>query len=537
LGGALVIAFLLRFASTYSTVLVPSSGGTYTEGMAGAPSTVNPVLCQFNAVDRDLSALIFRGLTRITGQQQIVPDLATGWKVSEDGRAYTFTLDASARWQDGAPVTADDVVYTIGVMQDSAFPGLPYLSDLWRAVEVQRVDTQTVAFQLKMAYAPFLDYTAIGLLPSHLLGAVKSADLARHPFNTAPVGTGRFAMESLDADQAVLRCVTPDNGKKPLYDHLVIRFYSDSAAVVSALERGEVDGVSPVPLANLPEVMSLPSVKLYVATQPELTWVIFNTGDSILASQGVRRALRLATDRQKLIDSALQGQAEPVYGPILPESWAFSPVVEGPATDPANAKAGLEGAGWKAGPDGARTKDGVPLQITLTYPDDSTMQAVATEIARQWGEVGVRVQLEPATLAMLASERLRPRTFQAVLYRWIEIPPDPDPYPFWHSTQTTDEGQNFSRLTSRKIDEMLEEARLTSNMARRKELYAAFQQILVDEVPGVFLYRPMFAMAVSERVKDVQIGPLAAPADRFASFWSWYVTERRVIAADATQAK
>lgn len=532
LGGALVIAFLVRFASTYSTVVVPASGGTYTEAMAGTPECVNPLFCEFNSVDRDLSALVFRGLARVSPRMNVVPDIASEWRISPDGLTYTFTLTPEARWHDGAPVTADDVVYTISTIQDPAFSGPPYLAELWREVVVSRVDARTVSFTLAQPFAPFLDYTTIGLLPAHLLAKVPCAELPRHAFNTAPVGNGPFILDSLDSERAVLR-PDPDSPQKGRFDKLTIRFYPDTATALGAYERGEVDGISEVLPRDLSRAAAIKSLQLYTATEPEVTWVILNMSDATISTQGVRLALAEAVDRQKLIDSALGGQGVPVYGPLLPESWAYSSIVERQTYDPTQSRETLKATGWKPQADGTRVKDGVRLEVTLTYANDPEMQALASEIARQWQAVGVRVRLDPVSLSVLASERLRPRTFQAALYRWIDVPPDPDPYPFFHSTRVIAEGQNFSCMSIRAADELLEEARVSSDQDHRRELYVRFQQIFAEQVPGIFVYRPVYTMAVSDKVRGVQIGPLVSPSDRFASFHQWYVTERRVIVADA----
>ncbi|MCS7062141.1 MAG: ABC transporter substrate-binding protein, partial [Anaerolineae bacterium] len=105
LGVAAVGVVLSQLLLPRSTVIVPDVGGTYVEGVAGAPQYINPLLCQLHDEDRDLCSLVFVGLTRFNETGEVVPELASSWEISPDGITYTFKLRQDARWQDGQPVT------------------------------------------------------------------------------------------------------------------------------------------------------------------------------------------------------------------------------------------------------------------------------------------------------------------------------------------------------------------------------------------------------------------------------------------------
>ena len=139
-GIAMTLAFLSFLSFSRTTITIPDVGGVYVEGVAGAPQFINPLLAQYNQVDQDLSALIFNGLTRIDGEGELKPDLAESWQVSEDRLIYVFKLRQDLRWQDGEPFTAADVLFTIGLMQDPEFPGVPYLHQLWATVVAEQLD-------------------------------------------------------------------------------------------------------------------------------------------------------------------------------------------------------------------------------------------------------------------------------------------------------------------------------------------------------------------------------------------------------------
>jgi peptide/nickel transport system substrate-binding protein len=129
---------------------------------------------------------------------------------------------------------------------------------------------------------------------------------------------------------------------------------------------------------------------------------------------------------------------------------------------------------------------------------------------------------------------LRSRQYEALLGGWGALPPDPDPYPHWHSSQASEDGQNYTSYINDDTDIMLEEARRVTDRARRAELYGDFQQVFVEDVPALLLYQPVYNYAVDEKVRGVQIGPMIESSDRFRTVSQWYIAVRRVILSEAT---
>ncbi|TMD52419.1 MAG: hypothetical protein E6I83_08910, partial [Chloroflexi bacterium] len=223
----------------------PAYGGTYVEGVAGVPQYLNPVIAATD-VDQDVARLAFSGLTRYDRAGAIVPDLASAFHTESDGRIWTFDIREDATWHDGQPVTADDVVFTVRLLQDRGYVG-PY-SDAFRGVTVDKISMRTVRFALPDVYGPFADSTTVPLLPTHLLGNVPYAELSRQPFNASPIGTGPFRVTEVDGRQVVLLRnddfyrTRPARGR-PYLDKVILRFYPDQSDALLALSRGEVDGV------------------------------------------------------------------------------------------------------------------------------------------------------------------------------------------------------------------------------------------------------------------------------------------------------
>ena len=125
----------------------------YREGIIGSPSSITPLTARTQA-DRDLSRLVFSGLVARGPDSTYVPDLASSWTVDSSGKTWTFSLRPGAQWQDGTPVTADDVVFTVGLLKDPAYRGP--LASSWREVTVARIDAETVQFSLASPLAGFL---------------------------------------------------------------------------------------------------------------------------------------------------------------------------------------------------------------------------------------------------------------------------------------------------------------------------------------------------------------------------------------------
>src|SRR5438046_1237886 len=227
----------------------PAYGGTYVEGVAGVPQYLNPVIAATD-VDQDVARLAFSGLTRYDRAGAIVPDLASAFHTESDGRIWTFDIREDATWHDGQPVTADDVVFTVKLLQDRGYVG-PY-SDAFRGVTVDKISMRTVRFALPDVYGPFADSTTVPLLPAHLLSNVAYSDLARQPFNVHPVGSGPFRVSEVDGRQVTLIrnssfYRTRPARTSPYLDRVIPRFYPDESEALLALSRGEIDGVGGLP--------------------------------------------------------------------------------------------------------------------------------------------------------------------------------------------------------------------------------------------------------------------------------------------------
>lgn len=521
--GLVLVARLVVAVTTATTSeVVPAPGGVFVEGLAGQPGWLSPLLAPGNPCDRDIGALVFSGLTKRDENGGISPDLATSWQISADTRTYTFTLRIDARWHDGAPVTADDVVYTVAALQSSTPGATPWLASLWRGVSAEKLSTHSVRLTLPAPYAPFMEYTTVGLLPAHILQGTGDDGLDR--YNARPIGTGPYLVSERNRLHTVLTAF--DAYPAPMIPRLEFVYYPDHTTALRALAAGQVNAVAGVTPADVPSLAGH-SITTYWAPRASQAMVYFNLSLPFFEDAATRRALAAAIDRTALVNTALAGRARPATSIYLSTSWAATPTPA--ATSGLTASAMLDAAGWiDTDRDGVRERHGVKLEFGLLTPSDATHVEIATAIARAWTALGAAVDVQMTDAQTLSTDYIQPRRFEALLVEWADLPQDPDPYEFWHSSQAAGPGLNLSGFASQTADEIMEQARQTGDQAQRKALYARVQAIIADLVPAVPLYEPFFGYAVSDSVKQVRLGFISEPADRFRYSGEWYLQTRTI---------
>jgi len=536
LGVVLIVVLLGYVAYTTTTVIVPDVGGTYVEGVAGRPSYINPLLCQYNQVDQDLVSLIFSGLTDINERGEIVPSLAREWDVSDEGVVYTFYLRRDVVWHDGEPFTGADVLFTVEAIQDEDYQGPPELAEQWRTVEAAKINDYTLTFTLQAPLATFLDFTTIGVLPQHVLSNVPASELPKDQFNVRPVGTGMFKIGEVSGDYVILDAHPDYYGDQPALSKIEFKFYPDYQSVFAAYQQGQVEGISEVLPEDLPSVREEEYLNLYTARLSGYTLIFLNLDLPIFEEKEVRQALLWGIDRQRIIDQVLDGQGVVAHSPIMPDSWAYNHGVLQYDYDPYKAAELLTEAGWAdTDGDGVRDKEGARLEFTLLTNKDPVRRQIIEEIARQLWELGIRVVPVVEDSSWVVNEALRPRNFDALLYSWGDLPSDPDPYLMWHSTQIGGDGQNYPGLNNIDIDQLLEEGRQSTDQTQRARLYRDFQDLFAEEVPSLLLYYPVYNYAVDDMVKGVQLSPMMNASDRFRTVAEWYIKTRRVVVSEASQ--
>lgn len=518
----------------FCTTRVPASGGSLVEGVVGAPRYLNPLLSDSNPVDREIVSLVFDGLTRYDEAGLLVGALARDWTISEDGRTISFDLRDDIVWHDGEPFSADDVVFSYGLLQDDSFPAPPRLRALWQSVTISQTGSNRVSFTLPEPYSPFIDATTRGIVPEHILRDVPPSQISEHRFSVAPVGTGPFMVAAGDDWRRTGRLRLSPNSQYwtqgVSLDHIVLQFFPDSETLIEAFERGEVHAMNSVPVPAFSEIAKETGAHIYTSTRPRFTQLLFNlsdTGMPALQERDVRRALAFGIDREVVIDDALNGQAVPLDGPFVPGSWAYNPsALTIYAYEPLTATQLLEQSGWTLA-EGAQVRQSEDqlLALQLLLLDDAVQRAVAGVLAERWAELGIDVQLE-IVVPEVYEAALAARSFDVAITEVIASS-DPDLYDFW-SQPAIVSGHNYAAWSNRRASEALEQARQTWDFGERKAYYDVFQQLFSAAAPAIPLYQHVHTYVVSDEVQNVDIGRIDHPRDRFAGMQDWFLLYRDV---------
>ena len=516
-------------------LVVPVEGGLIREGVIGTPHLVNPVLASTDA-DRDLVALIYSGLMKPDGKGGLEKDLAESYSVSEDGLAYTFTLKENLSWHDGEKLTSEDITFTIQAVRVPAVKS-PARAN-WEGVEIEIVDPRTIRFLLKKPYAPFLENAALGILPKHIWNTATPEQFSLSEFNREPVGAGPYRIDKIRRNSAGIITMYELKSFKdyalgrPLIPKIEILFYNSASDIVSAFERGDIDAVSSVSAEN-EKRLRLGGATIKKLVLPRVFGVFFNQNKSeVLRDQAVRKSLNLATDRKTLVREVLGGYGVALKGPIPRIILDPEENADEVRFSLEEARAELEKAGWKTNGEGLRqkkksAKENLTLALTIATANTPELVKSALMLKSMWQELGAKVELKFFEIGDLNQNVIRPREYESLLFGQI-IGRDPDPFPFWHSSQRNDPGLNIALYANKTADGLIEEARAENDAEKRKDKYADFQKEVEKDLPAIFLYSPYYLYVADPDLKGFDTEMITIPAERFANVHKWHLYTSRV---------
>lgn len=509
-------------AQSYSAPIAAESG-IYTEGVFGALDNLNPVLASSPA-ERSASRLLFAQLLRYDRSGDFVGELVRTWRAEQDGKVYVIELRPEARWQDGIAVTADDVVFTFGMIKNADAHSPLYSS--WRNIVVEKVDNLTVRFTLPSPYAAFPSSLTIGLLPDHLLHNLQPSELRTAEFNLRPkITNGPFVFEDLsvmDSKQNHILLRLRANSDyvfgKPKLDGFHLHAYKDREDMIRAYRSQEVASLSD---ATAEQLHSLAQGSFVQTNSPLFNgaYAFLNNASPVLSDARVRQALQAATDQPELL-KPFGERVYPLNGPLLPGQLGYRVDVRQPAVDVGRANALLDAAGWARGADGLRQKDGRPLQLRLVTTSSGDFPAIAEGLMNQWQKLGIAFDSQLVKAEDIQQNVIAPRGYDVLIYE-IAIGRDPDVYAYWHSSQAVERGLNLSNYRSSKVDEALETARTRPDPTQRDAKYRLFAQQWLSDAPAVALYRPTLTYVQNKNVVTFTPHPLVDQVDRFFNVRSW----------------
>lgn len=528
LAGLLVIAtgMQLYWTQRAFSSIQPVEGGTYAEGVIGRLDTLNPIYASTQS-ERSASNLIFSSLFRYDRVNNLESDLGESWKTSQDGKVYTVTMRNDAKWHDGRPVTADDVVFTIRLIKNPQ--SRSYLYRTWQDIQVKAVDKYQVEFTLPSAYAPFPHALTFGVLPKHVINTVSPARLRENVFNRDPIGSGPFRFKSIqiinpDSDRVVLQTERNDDyyrGKVKL-ERFQIHTYKDHDDLRQGFLTREINAATEVTSSDIKTITNQsPSTKVADAPLFDGVYAFYQNDRPILQDVAVRRALVKATNRDDLKKS-IGGYVSTLEGPLLPEQVDGIGDFKQAKYDVDAAAAELEAAGWKLNGN-TREKNGQPLQLSIVAPQTGDFPELLEAISKQWRKVGVDVKTQVVQTSTFEQNILTTRAYDVLLYE-IALGADPDVFAYWHSSQASVRGFNLSNYKSGVSDDALLSARGRSETDLRSAKYRGFFKQWLDDAPAVALYRPHLRYVTNDVTHSVESSqPVIDTLGRYHKLDQWTV--------------
>jgi len=538
---------------------VPIAGGEYTEGVVGTPKYINPLYANVSDIDNDLTSLIYSSLFKRDNNGQLIKDLVSQYEISPDNKSYIIKIKDSVKFHNNSILTVDDILFTFNAIKDTQYKSP--LRSSFTGVEIERVDDNTIKFILTEPYAAFLDLLTFGILPSELWQHIMPTAASLAELNLKPIGSGPYKFKSLVKDKAgnlkAYNLISFENyfGGQANIKELTFKSFVNYIEMIDALNSNLIDGTSYLPDEYKKEIAAQDSLNLHKLNLPQLTAIFFNLkSDGVIKELSIRQALSYSLDKIKIVNELMGEDGNVIDGPILPDSFAYSADIKKYNYELETAGKLLDEEGWKIveisddeilkaeedfnsedekvklvaenkiamGVGKWRMKDNQYLVIELTTVETSEYIKLAEKIAEAWEDINIKVQMNLIPAGKIQKEVIRQRKYSILLYGEI-VGLDPDPYAFWHSSQSEQGGLNISNYANKEVDQLLEDARLTGDIEIRKEKYKKFQEAIARDLPAIFIYNPVYTYAQSKQIKGFDITSISLPRDRFSDIIDWYI--------------
>ncbi len=517
----LFISAILLFSALISInsrflVNVPSYGGSISEGIIGTPRFINPVLASTEQ-DQDLTSLVYAGLTKYDEAGNTVYDMAESITESDDHLHYDVVIKSGATFHDGKPVTADDVIYTINLVQDANIKSPHRLE--WEGITMQKISDKELTFTLRQPYPLFFNNLTLGILPKHIWKNLSVEQFSLSDYNIHAIGSGPYKIDDIQTSSGIpyefdLAAHEKYTLGRPYINTLIIKTYQSEKYLVQAFEDGEVSrihGISPDEVLQL----GVASSSVRTSLLPRTFTVFFNPNkNSALSEKVVRQALQAAIDKNAIVHNVLHN-----YGKALDGPFPFDDETSVSTYDPEEAKRLLSLS--------KESKAKQQITITLTTANTDEMRAVATMIKSYWEAIGINVNLAVYEVTDLNQTVIRERDFQALLFGSIVETPS-DLYAFWHSSQRNYPGLNISNYVSNSLDTNLQTLRTETDPEARASTYAKVKDEFQEEVPGIFLFAPSLIYVTKDKAATVLPSVSYTNSSRFTLVNEWHVYTERV---------
>jgi len=448
-----------------------------------------------DAQSERIDQLIFDPLVHRDEHFNIIPWVAEKWEIP-DPKTYIFHLRRGIQFQDGRPLTARDVKWTLDSIRDGSLTTLK--TTTYKLIErVDAPDDATVIIHLSEPDGTLLynvSEGAFGIVP---YGSGK-------PFNRHPIGSGPFTFVSQDPDtEVILRRNENYWGQHAQVERVRLTIVPDATTRALELRKGSAD-ISPSGSLTSDMVGTLRQYRnLQIEEQPGtvLAYLAFNLRDPILKDIRVRQALAYAIDRGAVLHYLFDDAGRLADSVLPPQHWAYNGNVAHYLYDPAKANQILDAAGYSRGSDGVR------FHLTMKTSTEETTRLLAAVMQQQLREIGVALDIRSFEFATFYSDVTK-GAFQLYSLRWISGNEDPDIFYYaFHSSSFPPKHANRSYYVNPEMDRLIDEGRSTLDQEKRKQIYRQVQQILARDLPYINLWYFDNVVVHSSRVRDLHINP------------------------------
>jgi peptide/nickel transport system substrate-binding protein len=496
---------------------VPKDPETLVWHLGAEPDVLNP-LTSTDAYASRIEGLVYDALIERDNQTlEWKPKMAEKWEISPDKLHLTFYLRSGIQWEDGKPVTVDDIIYSFDRIMDPKVDA-PHLRVYYQDVEkVEKLDDRTVRFTYKKPYFLALEFCGgIPIIPKHLFD--NGEDFNKHTLNRFPKGNGPYRFAGWDTGKRLVLernenywGKTVGRGVVPFPDikRLSLEVVAEDTVALQILKKGELDyaGLRPIQWVRQTETPHFQRLfNKYQYYTPGYSFIGWNMKRPYFADAKVRRAMTMLVNRASILEKLNFGLGRIVSGPFYYDSKAYNHDVKPLPYDPGAAKGLLAEAGWKdTDGDGLLDKDGRPFRFEFLIPSGRRFaERLSTILKEDLRKVGIDMEIRKLEWAVFI-KNLDERTFDAVTLSWV-FGFDQDPYQVWHSTQAG-KGSNFVGFASPEADRIIEEARTEFDREKREAMYRRFH-VLVDELqPYTFLFSSPSLVALHKRFENVKVYP------------------------------
>ena len=484
-------------------------GGTYTEATLGKVASLNPLFAATSS-EKVLSKLMFASLAAPDYSGHIGPALASSITVDDTGKIWTVKLRENLKWSDGAPITNQDVLYTVKIIQSTSI-STNYSSNL-SGVKVAEENSNLI-FTLPAAYANFSSALNFPILPSHILADVSAEQLLESVFSTTPVTSGAFSYNAsqnvgTNGEKIIYLNKNPGYyGGEPYLDSFVVHAYLTLGDILEAINNGSATATAEL----LPTDADLVDSSL-IERQTALSagvYAFFNTKQGVLSNKTIRKALQKGIDMESL--RAPLGEEQSLDYPLLASQVDIKKYPPLPEYDPDYAKDIIKKADL-----------GENSIVQIATTEAGYFPSLAENLKYQLEQLGLKAEIKmysPGQEFLL--NVIRPRNYDILIYE-IELGADPDLFAYYHSSQANESGLNLSNYTNGIASDLLLAARSTIDPTLRAAKYGSFLEQWLDDVPALGIYQVNLSYYVGKNIRTFsEDDRLVSAVDRFVDVGYW----------------